>query len=106
MELDFYKNKFKEYDIEVIIPQSQITRAYIQQILKEELGVGLINQNTKKNYIKIAEELIENGAECIVLGCTELTLLLSQDDLPVHLFDTTKIHAQAIVDYITSEVIR
>ena len=64
--------------------------------------MGFINPETKTNYISIVKELEDCGAECIILGCTEIPMLLSQDDFNISIFDTTKIHSQAIVDYIVS----
>jgi len=102
MEMDFYKNKLQEYGLEVLIPEKQETRDYIQHTVKEELGVGFINPETKTNYISIVENLIGCGAECIILGCTEIPLLIGQDDFTIPVFDTTKIHCEAIVEYIVS----
>jgi aspartate racemase len=100
MEMDFYKNKFKAYGIEILIPKKQNTRDYIQLTLKEELGIGHVNPETKANYISIANELIGDGAECIVLTCTEIPMLISQAGFSIPVFDTTQIHSQAIVEYI------
>lgn len=102
MEQDFYRKKLGEYGLEVLIPEKQETRDYIQHSVKEELGVGIIKPDTKARYISIVEELVDRGAECIILGCTEIPLLISQDDFTIPVFDTTKIHCEAIVDYITS----
>lgn len=102
MEMDFYINKLEEYGLEVLIPEKQETRDYIQQTLTEELSFGLINAKTKTNYTAIIKELVESGAECIILGCTEIPLLISQKDFTIPIFDTTKIHAQAIVEYAIS----
>ena len=102
MEMDFYRNKLEEFGLEVMIPEKQETRDYIQLTVKEELGIGYINNETKKNYITIANELIERGAECIILGCTEIPMLISKDDFKIPVFDTTKIHSQAIVEYMVS----
>lgn len=102
MEMDFYKNKLEEYGLEVLIPEKQETRDYIQHTVKEELGIGFINPNTKANYISIVKDLVDCGAECIILGCTEIPMLISQDDFTIPVFDTTKIHSQAIVEYIVS----
>lgn len=102
MELEFYRKKLEENGLKVLIPQSQETRNYIQQTIKEELGRGIINPETKKNYIKIIKELVENGAEGIVLGCTEIPILINQTDFTVPIFDTTKIHSKAIVDFAIS----
>ena len=102
MEMDFYRNKLEEYDLEVLIPEKQETRDYIQHTVKEELGIGFINPETKTNYISIVKELVDCGAECIILGCTEIPMLISQDDFTIPIFDTTKIHSQAIVEYVVS----
>lgn len=102
MEMDFYRQKLESYGLEVITPEKQETRDYIQYTLSEELGAGIINPITKEKYIKIIHELLARGAECIVLGCTEIPMLLTQDDFEIPLFDTTKIHSQSIVEFITS----
>lgn len=102
MEMNFYRDKLEKYGLEVLIPEKQETRDYIQRTLKEELGIGFINPETKTNYISIVKELVDCGAECIILGCTEIPMLISQDDFNIPIFDTTKIHSQAIVDYIVS----
>ncbi|WP_316837005.1 aspartate/glutamate racemase family protein [Pedobacter nutrimenti] len=102
MEMDFYRNKLEEYGLDVLIPEKQETRDYIQYTLKEELGIGFINPQTKDNYISIATELAKRGAECIILGCTEIPMLISQSDFEIPIFDTTKIHSQAILEFIVS----
>lgn len=102
MEMDFYRNKLEEYGLDVLIPEKQETRDYIQYTLKEELGIGFINPQTKDNYISIATELVKRGAECIILGCTEIPMLISQSDFEIPIFDTTKIHSQAILEFIIS----
>lgn len=102
MEMNFYRDKLEQYGLEVLIPEKQETRDYIQQTLKEELGIGLINPETKSNYISIIKELVDCGAECIILGCTEIPMMISEEDFNIPMFDTTKIHSQAIVDYIVS----
>ena len=99
MEMDFYKDRLKSFGLNVLIPESQETRNYIQQVLKQELGKGIINPESKQNYIKIANELNERGAEGIILGCTEIPLLIDQSDFSVPVFDTTKIHSDAIVNF-------
>lgn len=103
MEMDFYRNKLEEYGLEVIVPAKQETRDYIQHTAKEELGIGCINPETKKKYISIVKDLVEDGAECIILGCTEIPMLINQDDFDIPIFDTTKIHSQAIVEFIVSK---
>ena len=102
MEMAFYRNKLEEYGLQVLTPEKQEIRDYIQHTVKEELGVGFINPETKNNYISIVKVLVDRGAECIILGCTEIPLLISQDDFTIPIFDTTKIHSQAIVKHILS----
>ena len=102
MEMDFYRNKLELFGLEVLTPEKIETREYIQYTLREELGVGYINPETKKRYKEIVKDLVDRGAECIVLGCTEIPMLVNQDDFEIPVLDTTKIHSQAIVDFITS----
>lgn len=102
MEMDFYKDRLKSFGLNVLIPEKQETKDYIQHVLKEELGRGIINPDSKQNYIKIANELIARGAEGVILGCTEIPLLIDQSHFSVPVFDTTKIHSEAIVNFIVS----
>lgn len=103
MELDFYKDKLSEYGIESIIPQNKSDRDFIEDTLLHELGKGIIKRETKNEYIRIANTLIQQGAKGIVLGCTEIPLLLNQEDFLVPVFNTTKIHAQAAVEFALSK---
>jgi aspartate racemase len=98
MELDFFKSKLIEKDIETIIPKDQ-DREFIHQTIYTELGKGIINQNTKERYHEIIDKLIENGAEGIILGCTEIPLLINQNDVKVPIFDTALIHSKSIVEF-------
>ncbi|NIJ53851.1 aspartate/glutamate racemase family protein [Dyadobacter arcticus] len=102
MEMDFYKNGLRNQGIEPLIPENQETRIFIQQTLKEELGRGIFTAETKKAYLEIIDELIKNGAEGIILGCTEIPMIITQKDVSVPVFDTTKIHSQAVVAYALS----
>ena len=98
MELNFYKDKFSEQSINVIIPESNTDRQYIEEKLLNELGKGILLPETKKKFIEIIEKLIKQGAEGIVLGCTEIPLIISQHDISIPVFNTTLIHAQAAVE--------
>ena len=102
MEMDFYKNKLNEHNVESIVPASQEIRDYLQQTIKEELGRGVIKEETKKAFISIIHQLIKDGAEGIILGCTEIPILINQEDLSVPVFDTTKIHSRAAVEFALS----
>lgn len=102
MEMDFYRSRPESSGLEVLIPENPEIREYMQYTLREELGVGFINPETKEKYKEIVKDLTDRGAECIVLGCTEIPMLVSQDDFEIPVFDTTKIHSQAIVEFITA----
>jgi|SRR5436190_4649931 len=99
MELDFYKKKLLTAGIESIIPENRDDRDYIEDKLRNELGRGIINPITKNGYLSIIQQLINRGAEGIILGCTEIPLLIKQADVPVPVFDTTKIHSAAAVAF-------
>lgn len=98
MEEDFYKARLsEEYDLEVLIPDRRGRRA-VHDIIYDELCQGIIEQSSRAQYREIMTGLIERGAEGIILGCTEIGLLVKQADSAVPLFDTTQIHAEAAVD--------
>lgn len=103
MEMDFYTRQLAEQGIEAMVPALQADRDYIQQTLKEELGRGIIKPETKAAYLSIIQQLIAQGAEGIILGCTEIPLLLGQADVAVPVFDTTQIHAAAAVRFMLAQ---
>lgn len=98
MELPFFHDKLRARGIEAITPDPG-DRDFMQHTLKEELGRGIVTEATKAAYLRIIGQLIERGAEGIVFGCTEIPLLLGQDDVRVPVFDTTRLHAQAAVEF-------
>jgi aspartate racemase len=99
MEEDFYKGRLAEkYLLKVIIP-SEEDRNIINQIIYHELCLGKVKEESKKQFRRIIEQLTEEGAGGVILGCTEIPLLIKQQDSPVELFDTTAIHARAAVDF-------
>jgi aspartate racemase len=102
MEMDFYHKKMESFGLEVLVPDSQEVRDYMQHTLIVELGKGLVLPETRHAYLSIANRLIERGAEGIILGCTEIPLILSQADFSVPVFDSTKIHVAAIVEFALS----
>ena len=98
MEKDFFKRILTdEYGIEVLIP-NQEQRDMIHEIIYSELVLGLILDSSRDKYLKVMNQLIQEGAQGIILGCTEIPLLISDDDLNVPLFNTTKIHAEKAVE--------
>jgi aspartate racemase len=99
MEEEFYKSRLiTEYGLDVRVPTAQ-ERELIHRVIYDELVVGRIEQKSKEQYIAIMEQLVAQGAEGIILGCTEIGLLVHQEDSQVPLFDTTRIHAEAAVEY-------
>ncbi len=99
MEQDFYKGRLKEkFGIRVVIPHES-EREIVHNVIYKELCLGEIKDSSREQLKAIINRLSDNGAQGIILGCTELPLLLKQRDCPVPLFDTTVIHARAAVDY-------
>jgi len=101
MERDFFRDKLAEKGIEVLIPDDE-DRGFIHYTIFEELGRGLFMPETKQRYIDIINKLAEQGAEGIILGCTEIPMLLNSDDVDTPLFDTTAIHSKAAVEFALS----
>jgi aspartate racemase len=92
MEQDFYKEKLIDRGIEVLIPESD-DRSKINDVIFNELCLGILSKSSKKAYLAIIEKLAESGAQGVVLGCTEIGLLVKQSDTSLPVFDTTYIHA-------------
>lgn len=99
MEQDFYKNRLSElYGLEVLVPD-EAGRAKVHQVIYQELCLGIVNENSRLQYQQIIADLVAQGAEAIILGCTEIGLLVGSDDSTVPLFDTTALHAKKAADY-------
>ncbi len=98
MEKDFFIDILTSFGIETIIPEQE-ERDIIHNVIYNELASGVIHPVSKEKYIQIIEKLIKNGAEGIILGCTEIPLLVQQEDVSVPVFDTTKIHATAAFEF-------
>lgn len=99
MQGTFYKDVLKErQDVDVIIPED-VDRKLVHDIIYNELVLGTINNESKKKYIEIINKLSKKGAEGVILGCTEIPLLIKQEDVDIPVFDTTEIHSKAAVRY-------
>ena len=98
MEQDFYKSKLIEKGINVIIPDKNDIET-INEVIYDELCLGSINFNSKKKFLEIVDKLRSKGAEGIILGCTEIGLLIKNKDTDVPLFDTAIIHAEQAAMY-------
>ncbi len=102
MEQDFYKSKLIERGIQVIIP-AEDDRAFINDTIFGELCLGIVKDSSRQRLLTICSDLTCQGAEGIILGCTEIGLLINQDYTDIPLFDTTFIHAGKAAEYSLSE---
>lgn len=99
MEEDFYKGRLtNKHGLEIIVPKKE-DRQIIHQIIYQELCLGQIKPSSKDQYIEIINKLVDSGAEAVILGCTEIPLLVQQEDVNIPLFDTTSIHADTAVEF-------
>jgi len=97
MELDFCKRKLKEADIETLFSEAD-DREFINHTVTKEI-VGIFNAESKERFLRIMRELHSRGAEGIILGCTEIPLLVKQEDIDLPLFDTLVYHSCAALDF-------
>lgn len=102
MEQGFYKNRVSEnYGIEVIVPNNE-EQNIVHEVIYSELCLGKINNDSREKYLEIISNLYSQGAEAIILGCTEIALLVQQQHTNVPLYDTTQIHAAQAVKLATN----
>jgi len=98
MEQDFYKSRLQDrFGLEVVVPEAA-DRATVHQVIYDELCQGLIRDASRDAYRDIIAKH-QDQTDCVILGCTEITMLISADDCPYAMFDTTALHAQAAVDF-------
>ena len=98
MEQSFYVDRLKLNGLEVVLPQAD-ERAHVHRIIYEELCLGQLHSSSRAAYHSVMAGLMEQGAQAIILGCTEITLLVDASDATVPLFDTTALHARGAVDW-------
>jgi len=97
MEADFYRARFAGYGLEVLVPPER-DRALVHRVIFEELTRGIIDGHSRQEYVRIMRDLVDQGAQGIVLGCTEISLLVAPDDVPgTVLYDTTALHVDRAV---------
>jgi aspartate racemase len=102
MEQDFYRGRLRErFGVEAIVPE-EADRRLVHRVIYQELCQGLVRPESKAEYLRVMGELAERGAEAIVLGCTEIMLLVGQADTALPVFDSTALHAAAAVDFALS----
>lgn len=99
MEQDFYKQRLQDrYQLQVLTPDED-DRQLVHDIIYQQLCHGIIREDSRQAYQRIMQQLVLRGAQAIILGCTEISLLVSAKDAQVMLFDTTQIHAQAAAQW-------
>ena len=99
MEKEFFSEILRDdFDIEVIIP-NEMDREIVHKIIYKELVHGKIESSSKRTYQRIINDSIKNGAEGVILGCTEIPLLIKNRDVTIPTFDTTRIHAESAVEF-------
>ena len=102
MEQAFYRERLEKAGIDVVIPDEP-QRHLIHRVIYEELCLGQIVDDSRRAYLEVVDSLAERGAEAVILGCTEIGLLIRQADTPVPLYDTTGIHAAQAVELALAE---
>lgn len=102
MEMDFYHSILKKHNIASVVPE-KTDREKINSYIFDELTKDVFNASTKTYFVDVINKLYAEGCEGIILGCTEIPLLVNQQDVSVPLFNTLEIHAKAAVDFIFSE---
>ncbi len=100
--MGFYQERLKRYNINTILPSAE-QREYTHNAIYQEMGKNIFLQSTKERILVIINELASKGAEGIILGCTEIPLLIKQTDCAIPVFDTTHIHAAAAVSFALNE---
>jgi aspartate racemase len=99
MEADFYRDHLERFGLKVVVPNAA-ERDQINTVIFDELCTAQFKDESRQAFVRIIERLVrEDGAEGVILGCTEIPLLIKQDNVSVPVFDTTAIHAEAAVDY-------
>jgi aspartate racemase len=102
MEQEFYRERLqKNFAVETLIPAPE-DRRFIHNVIHHELDYGILNHDSRRRFLAIIDRLARKGAEGVILGCTEIPLLLRDAEAAVPLFDTTRIHAQAGVSWVLS----
>ena len=102
MELPFYTERLRDkFGLDVLVPDES-ARSDVHRIIYDELCHGVIDAESRATYVAIIDELAKRGAQAVILGCTEITLLIGADDSPLPVFDTTALHAKAAVEWAAS----
>lgn len=98
MEKAFYRDRLSSHGLEVLVPEEG-DRTIVHNIIFDELVQGIVSQQSKQRYLEVIDRLLADGAQAIIAGCTEIELLIAQEDLAVPLFATTRLHALAAAEW-------
>ena len=97
MEQEFYRDRLASHDLTVLVPDGD-DRALVHRVIYEELCLGVVRPESRAAYVAVIDRLAAAGAEGVVLGCTEIELLIDQDDVDLPVFPTTRLHVEAALD--------
>ena len=97
MEQDFYRGRLESHGLRVLVPDAE-DRAEVHRVIYEELCLGVLEDTSRSRYRAVIGRLVERGARGVILGCTEIELLVGPDDSPVPVFPTTRLHVEAAVE--------
>lgn len=97
MEMDFYRERMAAHGIEVVVP-NEADRTTVHDIIYKELTLGVLRPESREEYRRVMADLAERGCQAMIYGCTEITLLVDASDSPVPVFDSTRLHAERLVD--------
>lgn len=100
MEMPFYIDRLKNSGLDVLVPE--VDRTNLSGIIYNELCKGIVTDQSRAIYIHAIQHLMARGAQAVILGCTEITMLIGDDDSPIPTYDTTALHAKAAADFILS----
>jgi aspartate racemase len=103
MEEDFITKRIESNGIEVLVPKDKAIINELQRIIAEELTYGVVKADSKEYVINVLQTMIDNGANGLILGCTEFPLMISQDDFSIPVFNTSLIHSKAAVNFILKQ---
>jgi aspartate racemase len=97
MEMDFYRERMSAHGIEVVVP-NEADRTTVHDIIYKELTLGVLRPESREEYRRVMADLAERGCQGMIYGCTEITLLVDASDSPVPVYDSTRLHAERLVD--------
>jgi len=97
MEQDFYRDRLIRHGLHVIVPEPD-DRAEVHRIIYDELCLGDVREASRQTYREVIDRLVRSGAQGVILGCTEIELLISPDDSPVPVYPTSRLHVEAAVN--------